>query len=280
MTVCCRILLVVSFDFVLKYHLNFVLKYHLNFVLKYHLNFVLKYHLHFILKYLFIDCMNDCRYKDLQEKAQLDHGSVRNMVTLWAKEVKKRANKERSTFVSEIKKLWLGNASSYAIATNFLQTDLNKKQGDIIINPAIVATGLATVDEIRNCIKSNAMYKNSALYDLLCSGIESGKLKNNRKRGPTSIRNLLTIAHEANIRLELHYNMQSQKSRHHPSHDHGIERKATWKVFMNLVLEDRQANEQQATEERRGNVVYGDGNPPASDSEDEAESLDPKFFNE
>ncbi len=108
----------------------------------------------------------------------------------------------------------------------------------MIINPAIVATGLTTVDDVRNCIKSNAMYQNSALYDLLCSGIESGKLKNNRQRGPTSIRNLLTIAHEANIRLELHYNMQSQKTRNHPSHDHAKERKATWRVFMNLVYEN------------------------------------------
>jgi hypothetical protein len=109
--------------------------------------------------------MNDCRYTDLQEKAILDHGSVRNMVVLWAKEVKNRANKTRSMFVSDIKRLWLGNASPYAIVTNCLQTDLNKKQGDMIINPAIVDTGLATVDDVRNCIKSNAMYKNSALYD-------------------------------------------------------------------------------------------------------------------
>jgi hypothetical protein len=47
---------------------------------------------------------------------------------------------------------------------------------------------------------------------------------------------------------------------------------------MNLVYEDRQANEQQATQDRRGDVVYGD--TQASESEDEAESLDPKFFNE
>jgi hypothetical protein len=85
---------------------------------------------------------------------------------------------------------------------------------------------------------------------------------------------------EANIRMELHYNMQSQKSRHHPSYDHAKDRKDTWRVFMDLVLEDRQANEQQATLGRRGDVVYGVGNPTASESEDEAESLDPKFFNE
>ncbi len=117
--------------------------------------------------------MNDCRYTDLTEKAINDHGGVRNMVHLWAKEVKLRANKQRSMFVSDIKRLWLGNASPNAIATNCLQTDLNKKQGDMITNPAIVATGLTTVDDVRNCIKSNAMYQNSALYDLLCSGIES-----------------------------------------------------------------------------------------------------------
>jgi hypothetical protein len=171
----------------------------------------------------------------------IKYGSVHNMAIVWEKSIKRKAIQQRSIFVSEIKKLWLGNNSPFAIATNCLTTDLNKKQGEMKLNDAIIASGLQTVGAVRKCLKSNVMYRNTALYNLICAGIESGKVKRlGNKQNPTTTSSLMTVAHEANIRLELHYNLKKQSARHIPhSTDHGLERAETWHLFMNLVYEDR-----------------------------------------
>ena len=117
---------------------------------------------------------------------------------------------------------------------------------------------------------------------LICGGIESGKVKRlGTKQNQTTISSLITVAHEANIRMELHYNLKKQSARHQPSTDHGLERTETWHLFMNLVYEDRKNNEKQATLDRAGRGG-DDGlvDPSGSDSEDDAEPLDPKFYNE
>jgi hypothetical protein len=66
------------------------------------------------------------------------------------------------------------------------------------------------------------MYLNSVLYDLLCSGIESGKSKNYPGvKHPSTLRRLLTIASEAHIRFELFFTLEEQKYYHDPSTAHG-----------------------------------------------------------
>ena len=76
------------------------------------------------------------------ELATNEYGSVHNMSIIWEKKLKRKASAQRSIFVSEIKKLWLGNNSPFAIATNCLTTDLNKQPGDVELNDAIIASGL------------------------------------------------------------------------------------------------------------------------------------------
>jgi hypothetical protein len=82
---------------------------------------------------------------------------------------------------------------------------------------AVVQSGLQTVEDVRACLKSSNMYLNPVLYDLSCSGIESGKLKNYPKaKQPSTLRRLTTIAHEAHIRLELFFTFGEQKFYHDP----------------------------------------------------------------
>jgi hypothetical protein len=214
------------------------------------------------------------------ELATTEYGGVHNMSIIWEKKLKRKATAQRSIFVSEIKKLWLGNNSPFAIATNCLTTDLNNNPGEVKLSDAILASGLQTVGAVRKCLKSNAMYRNAAMYHLICGGIESGKVKRlGTRQNQTTISSLMTVAHEANIRMELHYNLKKQSARHQPSNDHGKERTETWHLFMNLVYEDRKNNEKQATLDRRGG---DDGlvHPSGSDSEDDAVPLDPKFYND
>ena len=104
------------------------------------------------------------------------------MVDKYAKAIRSRAVQERSIAVSCFKSVWLSNASPFALVTNVLTTDL-KNKADMAVIPALIDTGINTVDEVRGLLKSNLLYRNAAMYNLLCGGVESGKLKNIAKKG-------------------------------------------------------------------------------------------------
>ena len=191
----------------------------------------------------------------------------------------------------------------FALVTNILVTDLAKNEGikntlemildkhiltanflhiigEMTVNPALVETGVMTVSQVRDLLKSSQLYRNQAMYNLLCGGLESGKLKKREKRGKTTISDLLTGAHEAWIRLELHYNLQKQMARHKANKSHNTARTEEWQVFCGLVFQDREENEKQATLERAG---IGDASDVQNDNEEDDDedavpACDPKFF--
>ncbi len=169
--------------------------------------------------------------------------SIKAMAKEWGKVVKKKAVAERSAAVTIFKKIWFDNESPFVLVTNVLETNLRKTDGDMEINPAITATGIKTVEEVRQLTKSDDMYLNPALYSLICGGVESGKFKQNPRREPATISDLLTVAHEALIRSELHFALEKSKNRHVGSIVHGELRKEEWKVFRDLVWNDRKKNE-------------------------------------
>jgi hypothetical protein len=187
-----------------------------------------------------------------------------------------RATKERSQFVSKVKEVWVKNDSPFALVNNVLFIDLNKQNGVMTVNPALVESGVATVEEVRKLLMSSEMYRNPVMYDLFCGGVESGKIKYNEKRGPTTISKLLTMSHEANIRIELWFALEKQNYRHNPSTTHIGERKDEWLKCCNYVLEDRADNEEQATKERRGDCPVQ--HEESGDDDDEEDELDKKFY--
>ena len=75
---------------------------------------------------------------------------------------------------------------------------------------------IADVSALRKVIFSNKMYLNSALYSKWTSGLESGKIRGTKVRGPAPFTSLITAAHEAHIRLELWLAMSTRNYRHTP----------------------------------------------------------------
>jgi hypothetical protein len=61
------------------------------------------------------------------------------------------------------------------------------------------------------------MYKYPLLFDLFCGGLESGKIRGIPKMGMSPIEDIINVAHEAHIRLELWYAMVNHAYRHEPS---------------------------------------------------------------
>jgi hypothetical protein len=148
------------------------------------------------------------------------------------------------------------------------------------VSAAVVQSGLSIVEDVRACLKSPNMYLNPVLYDLLCSGIESGKLKNYPKaKQPSTLPRLITIAREAHIRLELFFTLGEQKFYHDPSTTHGDKR--MWKKLLHIVKSDREKNGEQAELTRWAGASSSDDVDVGDESNDEAPKkpkLDPMFY--
>ncbi len=210
-----------------------------------------------------------------------NYGGVRAMAATWSRIVRTKANNERAVAIRYFKRLWLANDSPVQLVRNCMESDLNVLEAPMEVCPALIETGLLSVAHVRACLKSNTLYANPVMYRLLCEGVESGQLKQTAQRDPTSIRNLLTVAHEANIRVELFYALKSQRYRHTPTTAHGKKRTKKWNTFSHLVVQDRAANEAAATQARLGAGVFEENIDNDSDDMDaDAEpAINPLFFN-
>ena len=203
------------------------------------------------------------------------------MATRWGTKVRGKANQARATQVRHLKLVWLAKSSPYAIVTNVLTKDLDANEGPMTVHPDLVKTGLNTVEDVRACLRSDEMYLNPALYNLLCCGVESGKLKGGTKQKRSSLRQLMTVAHEAHLRLELYLALSRQRFNKKSNIVLSKERKVEWEAFCELVFNDRNRNAEAAEEARlRGvGVLVGAANVDKDADEEVAEPLvDERYF--
>jgi hypothetical protein len=200
------------------------------------------------------------------------------MATKWAPNVRGIASKKRAEQTRFFKAVWLSNNSPHSLVTNVLNTDLDKKQADMKVTPALVASGLTTVKDVRDCLKSEELYLNPALYNLLCCGLESGKLKNGKKQGPSSLRCLITVAHEAHLRLELYLALRRQRYHKKPNTDHSTARKLQWEALCEIVFEDRLRNAEAAELARLAGKGMGNAVDEVDDEEEPKSLVNKKYF--
>ena len=213
--------------------------------------------------------------------ATAHYGTVKRMATVWKTDVGKRANNLRSGQIRSFKKIWLTCGSPYAIVTYVTKSDLKIKDKAMKVSKAVVASGLSTVEDVRKCLRSKDMYLNPVLYNLICSGIESGKLKNTQKlKNPSTLPRLLTVAHEAHLRLELFFSLEEQRYGHDPSTVHTARRIKLWLKLCDIVHSDRERNGAQAELTRFGGASVSNDNA-GDDSEDESSEkprINPKYY--
>ena len=218
------------------------------------------------------------------EIAKEHYGTVKRMAVFWAGDLGSRANNNRSTQISSFKKIWLSCGSPHAIVVNVTTPDLKKNNLPMKVSPAVVESGLLTVEDVRACLHSKQMYLNPVLYDLICSGLESGKLKHYPKaKKPSTLRNLITIAHEAHLRLELWFSLGEQRYHHDPATAHGAKRIRMWKKMMKYVKADRERNAEIAEKTRSPGASSSDNVYVDDDSDDDDEApkkpkIDPMYY--
>ena len=195
----------------------------------------------------------------------------------WAPNVRGIASKKRAEQTRFFKAVWLSNNSPYSLVTNCLSNDLDKKQADMKVTPALVASGLTTVKDVRDCLKGE-MYLNPALYNLLCCGLESGKLKNGKKQLPSSLRCLITVAHEAHLRLELYLALRRQRYHKKPNTVNSTERKKQWEALCEIVFADRSFNAEAAELARLAGQGVGNAVDEVDDEDEPKSLVNKKYF--
>ena len=211
--------------------------------------------------------------------AKSNYGTVKAMAAKWGVSVRGIANIKRAEQTRFFKNVWLSNNSPYSLVTNVITTDLDKKQADMKVNMELVKTGLTTVEDVRDCLKSDEMYLNPALYNLLCCGLESGKLKNGKRQDRSTLRCLITVAHEAHLRLELYLALKRQRYHKNSNAQKSAARKLQWVALCEIVFKDRLQNAETAELARREGHGVGNAALDEMDSDEEPKTLvDPKYF--
>ena len=216
------------------------------------------------------------RCPDLKEIAEKYYTSITLMAKKWASLVKTKANNERAVQIRYLKLIWLSKRSQYHMAYNALEAEIGvDDETEIILAPAITASGISSVSELRDLLKSPAMYKNEVVFNLFCLGLESGMLKLARPLSPMRLQRLITVAHEAHFRLEIWLALMKQGFRHKTTTAWNDKRKEYWDEFCKLVAADRKDNEENASLNRLG--ANANQNAEASDDEG-AGDIDPEYF--
>ncbi len=80
------------------------------------------------------------------------------MAKAWRKVVWENAVAKRSEAVTIFRRIWLKNASPFALVSNISVTDLRKGPGEMGVKQALVDTGVTTVDAVCDLIRSGNMY--------------------------------------------------------------------------------------------------------------------------
>jgi hypothetical protein len=162
------------------------------------------------------------------------------------------------------------------LATNVLESDIpDEFDTEIKLTPAVLTSGIGSVTELRELIRSPEMYKNPVVFHIMCAGIESGTMKFSRKRPPTRLLKLITVAHEAHFRLELWLALMKQGFRHKKNNSWNDKRKEYWNEFCKLVAQDRKDNEETASFNRLG--LAKEHKHDDSDNDEEGD-IDPEYY--
>ena len=94
---------------------------------------------------------------------------------------------------------------------------------------------------LRSALYSDEFYKNGELCRRWCEGFESLQMKGCKTPGPKPMMELLTLAHETHLRLEIYMATSRTSFVHTPGTAAALHRRLLFKKLLPLVREDRKA---------------------------------------
>ena len=187
-------------------------------------------------------------------------------IAMYAAHVTSVSNNERSMQKRQLKKLFLNHDSEYAMITNYEVGSGSPTTGEQEMGISKSLTPeFETVQDLRKALCSPKMYTYPLLFDLFCSGLESGKLRSTKAMPLSRIEQIITVAHEAHFRLELWFSLRGGNYSHNSSNHSIVERRMKFGEICRFVNQDRHENADKAFADRR---AAGPENENDSESDD------------
>jgi hypothetical protein len=160
---------------------------------------------------------NMCRCEGDLKGMIARYGSAELVAEHFGEKIRTVAYNERSVQCKQIKQCWLSKANpEFRLAENILEHELDKDPDAPSRVSGHLKDTVESVQQLQRLIVSPEMYNNKVLYDLFCSGLESGFFRGSHSRRCSDIRKLITAAHEAHFRTELWFALSKKSFRHNP----------------------------------------------------------------
>jgi hypothetical protein len=183
--------------------------------------------------------------KDLADEIELAGGNYAGFLRMFGTTIKTTTSNERSLQNTGVRLLFL---SKYNRDFQFLENTLPNEtavQNKAVINAAVLASLEdagdkfdANLEALRNALHSDRFYKNGELCRRWCEGFESLQMKGCKTPGPKPMMELLTLAHETHLRLEIYMATSRTSFVHTPGTAAALHRRLLFKKLLPLVRED------------------------------------------
>jgi hypothetical protein len=156
------------------------------------------------------------RHKNELEDFILRYGSELKMLEVFGPSLRQCANNERAVQTTTIRRMYLSRQNpDTRLAENVIEGELDtttNSNNNIRLNKNL--RHLGSVEELRELLISPKMYQDKVLFDLFCTGIESGNFRQTKKRPYKPLHLLMTKAHEAHFRVELYFALSRKCYQH------------------------------------------------------------------
>jgi hypothetical protein len=137
------------------------------------------------------------------------------MLEIFGPALRQCANNERAVQTTQIRKTFMSKQNPETrMAENIIEGELDPTNHD---NPPRLHKNLrhlGSIEDLRELLISPKMYQDKVLFDLFCTGIESGNFRQTKRRPYKPLQLLMTKAHEAHFRVELYFALSQKCYRH------------------------------------------------------------------
>ena len=135
---------------------------------------------------------NMCRCEGDLKGMIARYGSAELVAEHFGEKICTVAYNERSVQCKQIKQCWLLKANpEFRLAENILEHELDKDPDAPPRVSGHLKDTVESVQQLQRLIVSPEMYNNKVLYDLFCSGLESGFFRGSHSRRCSDIRKLI-----------------------------------------------------------------------------------------
>ncbi len=193
--------------------------------------------------------------EDLHEFVER-YGSERAVLELFGPGLRMCGNYERAVQTTQLRRTFLSKQNpDTRMAENVLEGEIDTMHLDSPPRLHKNLRHLESIEALRDLLVSPKMYQDKILFDLFCTGLESGNFRQTKKRPFKPLDLLITKAHEAHFRVEVYFALSQKCYRHINSPALYAARIALFNQVIKSVREGRDKYLEDATAARNAGLT-------------------------